>query len=99
MGVMKRIALISALMLSFSGGMALAQSGSEASIRVQPGHFCALNKCVRFSRDLSTASIQGRRPVSVVSYGLRDNPVISAEAFREIFSLALRQSGVNGYRG
>lgn len=95
---MKRIAFVAAIAFTLSGGVALAQSDSGASVRVQPGHFCSQNKCVQFSRDLSSVSIQGRRPVSVASYGLGTNPVISSGAFREIFRLALRQSGVNGNR-
>jgi hypothetical protein len=95
---MKRITLIGAITFIISGGIAFAQSNPNASVRIEPGHFCSQNKCVRFSGDLSSVSIQGRRPVSVASYGLRTNPVISSDAFREVFRLALRQSGVNGNR-
>lgn len=96
---MKKTALIAAAVLALSGQTALAQTANGGSIQVQPGFFCAINKCVRFSNDLSTVSIQARRPVSVEAYGLRRNPVISAQTFREIFLLALRQPGVNGNRG
>ena len=96
---MRHIAFISSLALLLGTGTSFAQSNNAVSLRVQPGHFCALNKCVRFSRDLSSVSIQGRRPVSVQSYGLRRNPVISANEYREIFKRALRQPGVNGNRG
>ncbi|MBM1689150.1 hypothetical protein [Sulfitobacter geojensis] len=78
---------------------AAAQQISTGTVRVQSGHFCAENKCVRFSPDLQSVSIQGRRAASVADYNLAANPVISAEQFRQIFSLALRQGGVNGNRG
>ncbi len=96
---MKHLAIISACTFAIWTTTAAAQTGSGGSIRVQPGHFCAVNKCVRFSRDLGSVSIQGRRPVSVAAYNLRSNSVISVDQFREIFFLALRQSGVNGNRG
>jgi hypothetical protein len=95
----KQLAYIAAATLSLSAGTAVAQSSDNTSVRVAPGHFCALNKCVRFSNDLTSVSIQGRRPVSVAEYGLRNNPVISSSAYRNIFSLALRQGGINGNRG
>jgi hypothetical protein len=95
---MKQLALISATFLMVSVSAAYAQSNPGGSIRVEPGHFCALNKCVRFSEELGSVSIQGRVPVSVASYDLRSNPVISEEIYREIFYLALRQKGVNGTR-
>lgn len=94
---MRILAIVIATALGFSGGATFAQS-SGTSVRVHPGHFCWQNKCVRFNRDLQSVSIQGRRPVSVASYGLRTNPVISSEAFREIFRLALRQNGVGADR-
>lgn len=59
---MRHLALIAAATLTMTSGAAFAQS---AKITVSPGHFCAQNKCVRFSRDLSSVSIQGRRAVSV----------------------------------
>lgn len=96
---MKPFAILTALSLSLSAGSAVAQSTGSQSIRVQPGHFCALNKCVRFSKDLGQVSIQARRPVSVASYGLQNNPVISAATFREIFKLAIVQISVAGNRG
>lgn len=92
---MKHLALLTAATLSVLSVPAYAQS---ANIKVSAGHFCAENKCVRFSDDLSKVSIQARRPVSVESYGLRNNPVISSAEYREIFLLALRQRGV-GDRG
>ena len=95
---MKPLALLSAALLMAGVSVAYAQSSPGGSVRVEPGHFCALNKCVRFSQDFSSVSIQGRVPVSVASYNLRRNPVISAEVYREIFYLALRQRGVNGTR-
>jgi len=93
---MKQFALAAAAMLALSFSATFAEA---SNIRVAPGHFCAQNKCVRFSRDLNSVSIQGRRAVSVASYRLRSNPVISTAEFREIFYLALRQRGVNGTRG
>ncbi len=95
---MKKISLICTLALTLSGGAALAQSGGGASVRVEPGHFCAQNKCVRFSSDLRSVSVQGRRAVSVASYDLQNNPVVSGADFRAIYLLALRQTGVNGNR-
>ena len=97
---MKYLALVAAATLTITITIGSSSASAQSSsVRVSPGHFCALNKCVRFSRDLNSVSIQGRRAVSVATYGLRKNPVISAEEFRQIFSLALRQSGVNGNRG
>jgi hypothetical protein len=90
---MKIMPLLIAVMLHFGGGAAFAQPNGS-NVQVQPGYFCAQNKCVRFSRDLQSVSIQSRRSVSVASYGLQENPVISSETFRKIFYLALRQSGV-----
>jgi hypothetical protein len=95
---MRPLGLISAALLTIGVSAAYAQSSPGAGIRVESGHFCALNKCVRFSRDLSSVSIQGRIPVSVAGYDLRRNPLISPEVYREIFYLALRQRGVNGTR-
>jgi hypothetical protein len=94
---MRTLALISAVVLSFSSGIAFAQSNGT-NVQVKPGHFCASNKCVRFSRDLQSVSIQSRRPVSVTSYGLGQNPTISSETFREIFYLALRQTNAGTNR-
>ena len=90
---MRTLAIVTAIALGINGGAAFAQSDGTA-VRVSPGHFCWQNKCVRFSTDLQSVSIQGRRAVSVASYGLRTNPVISSETFREIFYLALRQNGL-----
>ncbi len=92
---MKMFALISAVAFSVSAGMAFSQTNGS-DIRVKSGHFCALNKCVRFSPDLQSVSIQGRRPVSVAAYGLSQNPVVSSNIFTEIFHLALRQNSVGG---
>lgn len=96
---MKRFLVLGTAVLLMGAGIGHAQSSGGSQVRAQPGHFCALNKCMRFSRDLSSVSIQGRRSVSVTSYGLRSNPVISADEYRQIFKLALRQPGVNGTRG
>lgn len=96
---MKLPMILTAAAMVLSAGVAMAQSNSGNSVRVQPGHFCAINKCVRFSSDLGSVSIQGRRAVSVATYRLQQNPVISTDVYREIFGLALRQSGVNGNRG
>lgn len=93
---MKQFALIAAATLALGNSAAFAQT---SNVRVAPGYFCAQNKCVRFSNDLGSVSIQGRRAVSVASYRLRSNPVISSDEFREIFYLALRQRGINGTRG
>ena len=93
---MKYLALASALMVGLGATTATAQSGS---VRVQPGQVCADNKCVRFSRDLESARLHGRVPVSVKSYRLRQNPVISLDDFRRIFHLTLVQSGINDDRG
>ncbi|MEM7519670.1 MAG: hypothetical protein AAF307_01430 [Pseudomonadota bacterium] len=95
---MKTFALVTACLTILGSGAALAQSAQGASVQVSPGHFCALNKCVRFSSDLQSVSVQGRRAVSVAGYGLANDPVISTAEYRDIFSLALRQSGVNGTR-
>lgn len=94
---MRIFVLAGAVALSLNGGAVLSQS-SGPDVRVQPGYFCSQSKCVRFSDDLQYVSIQGRRPVSVASIGLRSNPIISSEAYRQIFYLALRQSGTNGSR-
>lgn len=91
---MKHLSAIAAVALMLSAGASFAQS----NIRVQPGHFCADNKCVRFSDDLKSVSIQGRRAVSVASYRLASHPVISSAEYRQIFKLALIQRGVNGNR-
>lgn len=95
---MKHLSTIAAVTLMLSAGTAFAQSNTQSKIRVHPGGFCAINKCVRFSDDLKSVSIQGRRAVSVASYGLASNPVISNAEYRQIFKLALIQSGVNGNR-
>jgi hypothetical protein len=94
---MKTLTLLAALALSVSGGATFAQS-SGANIRIKPGYFCAQNKCVRFSSDLQSVSMQSRRPVSVASYRLRENPVVSSETYRKIFYLALRQNSVGSDR-
>lgn len=96
---MRHLTILAATALILSGSAVFAQSSSNGSVRVQPGHFCANNKCVRFSPDLMSVSIQGRQAVSVASYGLRSNPTISASQYSTIFKLALRQNGVNGTRG
>jgi len=93
---MKLTGCITAAFLALGTSAGFAQESSN--VRVQPGHFCAFNKCVRFSSDLRSVSIQGRRPVSVASYRLPENPVISKNAYREIFRLALVQGGINGNR-
>ena len=95
---MRALTFISVLALGIGGAAAVSAQSNSASIRVQPGFFCAQNKCVRFSRDLISVSIQGRRPVSVANYRLRINPVISGGTFREIFQLALRQTGAGSDR-
>lgn len=90
--------LMIAAFMAVIGTAAPAQS-TAGSVTVQPGYFCYQNKCVRFSNDLRSVSIQGRRPASIASLSLSQNPVISSQTFREIFLLALRQGGVNGNRG
>ena len=90
---------LAALIAAATVSVTPAFAQSSGSVRVQPGHFCHINKCVRFSGDLRSVSIQGRRPASIASLNLASNPVISNETFREIFALALRQGGVNGNRG
>lgn len=92
---MKQILLVGTAALLLGTGAGLAQSSGGTQVRVQPGHFCAANKCVRFSRDLTEVSIQARRPVSVQDFGLRRNPVISLDAYRKIFRRALVQPGKN----
>lgn len=94
---MKTLPLLIAVVLQIGGSVAFAQPNGS-TVEVQPGFFCAQNKCVRFSSDLKSVSIQSRRPVSVASYGLQKNPVISSEAYRAIFYLALRQGGVGPER-
>lgn len=89
---MKHLSVIAAVTLMLSAGSGFAQS----NVRVQPGGFCADNKCVHFSNDLKSVSIQGRKAVSVASYRLASNPVISLDEYRRIFRLALIQSGVAG---
>lgn len=91
---MRAITVICAVALGLGGAAAASAQSNAASVRVQSGFFCAQNKCVRFSDDLTSVSIQARRPVSVAAYGLRNDPVISADTFGEIFLLALRQNGV-----
>ncbi len=95
---MKPTQLALFLAVALSAPPSFAQSSND-SVRVQAGHFCHQNKCVRFSRDLGSVSIQGRRPVSIAELNLANDPVVSSETFREIFHLALRQSGVHGNRG
>ena len=95
---MKFLTIATAVTLMLSAGTAFAQSQSGSNVRAKAGHFCAENKCVRFSRDLRSVSIQGRQAVSVASYRLRSNPVISAGEYRQIFKLALIQRGANGSR-
>ncbi len=95
---MRQSSFLIAALVSLIATSAPAQS-TGGSVTVQPGHFCHQNKCVRFSNDLGSVSIQGRRPASIAALNLAQNPVISSETFREIFSLALRQGGVNGNRG
>lgn len=92
---MKYLSVIAAATLMLSAGASFAQS----NIRVQPGHFCAENKCVRFSGDLKSVSIQGRKAVSVAAYRLASQPVISSAEYRKIFKLALIQSSINGNHG
>lgn len=96
---MTKLGVIAACAFVVWTSCAVAQQISTGTVRVQSSHFCSENKCVRFSPDLQSVSIQGRRPASVADYNLAANPVISAEQFRQIFSLALRQGGVNGNRG
>ncbi len=93
---MKRTLLSASLILTALGSTAAAQS--NGTVRVAPGQFCALNKCVRFSQDLQTVQIQARQPVSVAALDLDSDPVITTEQFRQIFNLALSQRGVNGSR-
>ncbi|QUJ75149.1 hypothetical protein KDD17_08910 [Sulfitobacter albidus] len=95
---MKHFLFAATAALAMGGTAVSAQSASNGSVRVQPGFFCAQNKCVRFSDDLSAVSIQARRAVSVASYDLASDPVISIDTYREIYRLALRQRGVNGTR-
>ena len=95
---MKAVSIALAISLTLPALPSFAQS-SGGSVRVQPGHFCHQNKCVRFSRDLRSVSIQGRCPASIANLNLASNPVISSQTFRDIFFLALRQGGVNGNRG
>lgn len=92
---MKHLSVIAAVTLMVSAGTAFAQS----NIRVQSGGFCAINKCVHFSDDLKSVSIQSRRPVSVASFNLASDPVISAAEYRRIFKLALIQPSLGGSRG
>ena len=87
---MRNFILIGVAALALTSGTAFAQS-SGSGVRVAPGQVCADNKCVRFSGELRSVSIQARRSVSVANYRLAANPVISRAAFREIFRLALRQ--------
>jgi hypothetical protein len=94
---MKIIALMSAIALSLSAVGVSAQSDSQ-NIRVAPGHFCSQNKCVRFSSDLQSVSIQARTRVSVAAYELDNNPVLTRAQFSEIFALALRQNHVGTNR-
>ncbi|KIN72345.1 hypothetical protein [Sulfitobacter guttiformis] len=90
---MKKLILSSAAAIALGSGALFAQT-AEQGVRVAPGHFCADNKCMRFSDDLRSVSIQARVPVSVTQYELSANPVITREIYREIFMLALRQDGV-----
>ena len=93
---MRFLAVTFLITLALGVGAATAQPNS---VRVHPGQVCADNKCVRFSRDLQSAQLHGRVPVSVKKYRLQQNPVISLEDFRRIFHLTLVQSGINDDRG
>jgi|AntRauMFilla1563_2_1112583.scaffolds.fasta_scaffold13618_2 hypothetical protein len=94
---MKTLALLTAAALSLSAVGAFAQA-SGGNVRVAPGQICADNKCVRFSRDLQSVSIQSRVAASVASYSLRNDPVVSLAEFKEIFALALRQNNLGTSR-
>lgn len=94
---MKALTLISFLALTLGAQTAAAQS-SSSSVRIQPGQVCADNKCMRFSRDLSSVSIYPRRAVSVKAYNLRSNPRLSITNFRKIFAVALRQGTIGPSR-
>lgn len=91
---LKPLLLCAALTLAALGTTASAQT--SGSVRVMPGHFCAANKCVRFSRDLQSVRMQARRGVSVEAYRLAENPVIPLAQYIEIFHLAQRQSSISG---
>lgn len=93
---LKPLLLSAALALAALGTTASAQT--SVSVRITPGHFCAANKCVRFSQDLQSVRMQARRGVSVESYRLAENPVIPLAQYVEIFHLAQRQSSVSGSR-
>lgn len=95
---MKQIAITTAAAtLALIGTTAVAQT-SGGNVRVQPGFFCAQNKCVEFSSDLQSVSIQARVPVSVASYRLARDPVISSAEYNQIFKLALRQGSAGTSR-
>jgi len=66
-------------------------ASAETSVRITPGQVCAQNRCVRFSNDLQSVSIQARRSVSVAQYNLDQQGVIPFSTFREIYFTALRQ--------
>lgn len=91
---MKPILLTAALVLATLTTAAMAQNAG--SVRVTPGTVCSMNKCLKFSNDLQSVQVQGRRSVSVADFGLAANPVISDTRYREIFNLALRQNNAGG---
>lgn len=91
---MKPLLLTAALALATLTTTATAQSGD--GVRVAPGTVCSMNKCLKFSSDLQSAQVQGRRSVSVAEFGLAANPVITGARYREIFNLALRQNNAGG---
>lgn len=70
----------------------IVHAQSPGSVRVQPGHFCADNKCVRFSPDLRSVEVHGRVPVSTSYLGLASDPNISLAEYVDLFYLALGQS-------
>lgn len=86
------------LVCAFALPSAAATAQQANTVRIEPGQVCAANKCVRFSPDLQSASIQGRRSVSITSLDLRSDPTVSIETFSEIYSLALVQRGVGAER-
>jgi hypothetical protein len=87
---MKPLALLTVAALTLGAHTAIAQP-QGSTVRNIPGQVCADNKCMRFSRDLSSVSIYPRRAVSVEAYNLRRSPKLSVAQFRDIFALALRQ--------
>jgi len=94
---MKNLTLFATLAIALSTSSAVAQSNT-ANIRVQPGYFCAINKCLEFSDDLTRVNMQARVSVSVAAFNLRADPVISEAEYRQIFRLALiqRNKGSSG---